>query len=400
MRHNKPRLLLLITEDSYLWSHRLHLARAARDAGFDVNVVTRIGNYEKQLKQEGFTLVPIPFLRRGRQPIGELYGVLKLAQLYRRLRPDIVHHVAMKPILYGSWAARLAGVPAVVNAVAGLGYGFIAEGWQAGVLRAGLRKGLRSAFALSNSKVIFQNREDFERMVREKIVRSEQAVLIRGAGVDLTKYVPSAEECCDVPLVVLGGRMLWHKGIKEFIAAARILKQNSVRTRFVLVGNTDPDNPDSLSEAELLSYQKEGIVEWWGHREDIPRILASAQVVVLPSYTEGLPKILLEACACARPVVACANAGCREIVRDGENGFLVPPKDAGALAGAIKVLLQDAKLRERMGRRGREIVINEFSVEQVVRQTLQVYHELLSKAERTSFDINDFTAATNSSKSV
>jgi glycosyltransferase involved in cell wall biosynthesis len=387
MGNSKPRLVLLITEDSYLWSHRLHLARAARDAGLDVHIMTRIRDYEKQLKDEGFTLVPIPFLRRGRQPLDELYGVLKLAQLYRRFKPDIVHHVAMKPILYGSWAARLAGVPAVVNAVAGLGYGFIAEGWQAGVLRAGLRIGLRLAFALSNSKVIFQNTEDFERMVREKVVRREQVVLIRGAGVDLTKFAPSAEERRDVPMVVLGGRMLWHKGIKEFIDAARILKQNGIQARFVLVGKTDPDNPDSLSEAQLLSYQKEGMVEWWGHREDIPAILTGAQVVVLPSYTEGLPKILLEAGACARAVVASSNAGCREIVRDGENGFLVPPKDTEALAGAITVLLQDAELRERMGRRGRDIVMNEFSAGRVVRETLLVYDELLRKTGRASFDV-------------
>lgn len=384
MRNARPRLILLITEDFYLWSHRLHLARAARDVGLDVLVVTRIGDYEKPLKEEGFTLVPIPFLRRGREPVGELCGVLKLAGLYRRLRPDIVHHVAMKPILYGSWAARLAGVPAVVNAVAGLGYGFIAQGWQAGVLRAGLRAGLRSAFALPNSKVVFQNREDFERMVRERVVRRERVVLIRGAGVDLTKYRPS-EERAGVPMVVYGGRMLWHKGIKEFADAARLLKQRHIPARFVLVGKTDPDNPDSLSEDQLLSYEKEGIIEWWGYREDIAEILAGAQVVVLPSYTEGLPKILLEACACARPVVACSNAGSREIVRDGDNGFLIPPKDAGALAEAITTLLEDPRLRQRMGERGRNIMITEFSVEQVVRQTLQVYDELLVKAGRTSF---------------
>jgi glycosyltransferase involved in cell wall biosynthesis len=399
MQNAKPRLVLLITEDFYLWSHRLHVARAARDAGLDVHVVTRIRDYEKLLKEEGFTLVPIPFLRRGRQPVGELYGVLKLAQLYRRLKPDIVHHVAMKPVLYGSWAARLAGVPAVVNAVAGLGYGFIAEGWQARVLRAGLRTGLRSALALSNSKVIFQNREDFERMVREKVVRRERVVLIRGAGVDLTKYTPS-EERPGVPMVVYGGRMLWHKGIKEFADAARLLKQRHIPARFVLVGKTDPDNPDSLSEDQLLSYEKEGIIEWWGHREDIPEILSGAHVVVLPSYTEGLPKILLEACACARAVVACANAGCREIVRDGENGFLVPPKDAVALARAITDLLRDAGLRERMGKRGRDIVMNEFSVEQVARQTLEVYDEHLPQAGRASFGVKNYQAAIEAGKSA
>jgi glycosyltransferase involved in cell wall biosynthesis len=386
--NGKPRLLFLITEDSYFWTHRLDLARAARDAGMDVHIVTRVRDHGKRITDEGLTLGPIPFVRRGRQPLGELFAVLKLARLYRRLKPDIVHHVAMKPILYGSWAARLAGVPAVVNAVAGLGYGFIAEGWQAGLLRAGLRTGLRSALGLPNSKIIFQNRDDCERMVREKVVRRDQVVIIRGAGVDLSQYAPAREENRDTPLVVYGGRMLWHKGIQEFIDAARMLRQGGVQARFVLVGKTDPDNPDSLSDAQLMAFQKEGIVEWWGHRDDMPRILASAHVVALPSYTEGLPKILLEACACARPIVACSNAGCREIVREGENGFLVPPKDAGALATSIAGLLQDATLRERMGRRGREIVMEEFSVERVARETLKVYDELLRKAGRPSLAVS------------
>ena len=194
--------------------------------------------------------------------------------------------------------------------------------------------------------------------------------------------------------------MLWHKGIKEFTEAARILKQRHIEARFVLVGQTDPDNPDSLSEAQLLSYEKEGIVEWWGHREDIPGILAGAQVVVLPSYTEGLPKILLEACACARPVVACSNAGSREIVRDGDNGFLVPAKDAGALARAITALLEDAGLRQRMGRRGRDIVMNEFSVQRVAGDTLRVYDELLRKSGHASFDLNAFLTSMGSSRRV
>jgi glycosyltransferase involved in cell wall biosynthesis len=378
----RPRLLLLITEDSYFWTHRLDLARAARDSGMDVHVVTRVRDHGKRITDEGFKLVPIPFLRRGRQPFGELFAVLKLAQLYRRLNPDIVHHVAMKPILYGSWAARLAGVPAVVNAFAGLGYAFIEQNWQSRLLRAGLQAGLRSALALPNARVILQNDEDCNRLVREKVVQQNQVVMIRGAGVDLNTFCPGPEENHDVPLIILGARMLWHKGIEEFVQAARILQRQGIRARCVLVGKADPDNPASLSEEQLAHWHQEGIVEWWGHREDMPHVLANADVVVLPSYAEGLPKILLEACACGKPVVATSVGGCREIVKDGDNGFLVPPRDPIALASAMSRLVSDHNLRRQMGSRGRNIVANAFSKEQVARETLAVYGELMSRSGR------------------
>lgn len=386
----RPRLLLLITEDSYFWTHRLDLARAARDAGMDVHIVTRVRDHGKRITDEGFTLVPIPFVRRGRQPFGELFAVLKLALLYRRLKPDIVHHVAMKPMLYGSWAARLAGVPSVVNAFAGLGYAFIEQSWQARLLRAGLQRGLRSALDLPNTRVILQNDEDCNRLILEKVVRRNQVVMIRGSGVDLKTFHPVPEKNHGVPLLVLGARMLWHKGIGEFVEAARILQQQGVRARCVLVGKADPDNPASLSEEQLAHWHQEGIVEWWGHREDMAHVLMSADVVVLPSYAEGLPKILLEACACGKPVVATSVDGCRGIVKDGDNGLLVPAKDPAALASAMRRLVSDPDLRRRMGHRGREIVVNAFSKEQVACETLAVYRELLSRRGRfTSNNTNN-----------
>ena len=378
----KPRLFLLITEDSYFWTHRLDLARAARDAGMDVHIVTRVRDHGKRITDEGFTLVPIPFVRSGRQPFGELLAVLKLARLYRRLKPDLVHHVAMKPILYGSWAARLAGVPAVVNAFAGLGYVFIEQNWKARLLRAGVKIGMRSALALSNARVILQNDADCNRLIHEKVVRREQVAMIRGAGVDLQAFHPEPEEAREIPVIVLGARMLWHKGIGEFVEAARILRKQGVRARCVLVGKADPDNPASLSDEQLARWHEEGIVEWWGHREDMPHVLMHADVVVLPSYAEGLPKILLEACACGKPVVATSVDGCREIIKEGENGLLVPPKDAAALASAMNRLVSDADLRRRMGHRGREIVARSYSKEQVARETLAVYADLLNRKGR------------------
>ena len=215
-----------------------------------------------------------------------------------------------------------------------------------------------------------------------KVVRREQVAMIRGAGVDLQAFHPEPEEARGIPVIVLGARMLWHKGIGEFVEAARILRKQGVRARCVLVGKADPDNPASLSDEQLARWHEEGIVEWWGHREDMPHVLMHADVVVLPSYAEGLPKILLEACACGKPVVATSVDGCREIIKEGENGLLVPPKDAAALASAMNRLVSDADLRRRMGHRGREIVARSYSKEQVARETLAVYADLLNRKGR------------------
>lgn len=372
----QPRLLLLITDDWYFRSHRLDLAREARDAGMEVFVATSAEDGGTWITREGFTYLPIPFVKGTQLPWGELMAVIKLAHLYRTVRPDIVHHVALKPILYGSWAARLAGVPAVVNAFGGLGFVFSAGGWRARLLRIGVRTALYSALSLPNSRVLFQNREDCRQLIRLKIVRSNQTIIVPGVGVDVSRFTPHPE-MPGLPIVVLACRMLWDKGVGEFVQAARLLKHESVGARFVLVGRTDAGNPTHIPESQLRRWEKEDVVEWWGHRDDMPQILAGAHVVALPSYYEGCPKILLEACACAKPVVATAIPGCAQIVRDGENGFLIPPKDPEALAKIIRVLLENPVLRERLGASGRQIVEREFTAGRMAKQTLAVYHELL-----------------------
>lgn len=375
----RPRLLFLITEDWYFWSHRLDLARAARDAGFEVLVATRVQDHGTRIEQEGFKLLPIRMIRRSRHPLRELAAVMELAGLYRRERPDIVHHVAMKPILYGSVAARLARVPAVVNAFAGLGYVFITPGRWAGCVRFLIGKALRWTLALPCARVVVQNAEDGEQLVRDGIVPPGRAVVIRGSGVDPAVFTPSLESAGE-SLVVLASRMLWDKGVREFVEAAGLLKAQGVRARCVLVGMVDEENPAKIPERQLQAWQAEGNIEWWGHRDDMRQVLSAARVVVLPSYREGLPKVLLEAAACARPIVAADVPGCREVVRDGDTGILVPPKNVQALAQAITTLLQDPALRERMGRRGRDLVVKEFSVERIASETLALYRELLGPA--------------------
>lgn len=366
-----PRLVYLVTEDWYFASHRLPLAGAAKHAGFGVTVITRCGAKCGAIRAAGIEVVPFEMARRGLNPFGLLREVVTLALLYRRLRPDVVHHVALRPVVAGGLAARLARVPGVVSAIAGMGYAFTAGrgGWLAFVLRVLLRAALR------RGPVIVQNPDDAQ-AVRALGVAPERIRLIPGAGVDVHAFSPRPEPE-GAPVVMLASRLLWDKGVGEFVEAARRL---AGRARFVLVGAPDPGNPASVPEATLHGWAKEGVVEWWGAREDMAKILTQAAVVCLPSwYREGLPKVLLEAMACGRPVVTTDAPGCRDCVRDGDNGLLVPVKDAGALAAAVSRLLEDPELRRRMGGRGRQRAVEEFSQERVIEATLAVYREVLAR---------------------
>lgn len=376
----RPRLLFLVTEDWYFWSHRLDLARAARCAGMDVSVATRVRDHGESIEAEGFKLFPLRFLRREGTGFLDAASVVELIGLYRRERPHLVHHVAMKPILYGSLAARAARIPVVVNAFAGLGHAFVANDRRSQVRRVLLIPALRGALALRHSRVIFQNSDDSNELISLGIVREPQTVIIRGAGVDVSRFVPLPEAKGE-PTVILASRMLWNKGVGEFVDAARLLRRRGSKAKCVLVGRVDKSNPSGISERQLCLWQEEGIVEWWGHREDMAAVFACSHIVTLPTYYgEGIPKVLLEAASCARPIVATDTRGCRDVVRNGENGFLVPQRDARALADALELLVTDHVLRQRMGERGREIAVAEFSGERVARETLLVYHNLLGDA--------------------
>jgi glycosyltransferase involved in cell wall biosynthesis len=374
----RPRLLYLITEDWYFWSHRLDLARAAAEAGFDVSIATRVTDHGERIRQQGFRLCPITLFRRSTNPVAELIAVLELVKLYRRERPVIVHHVAMKPILYGSMAAWVARVPIVVNAFAGLGYAFTDQRRRSGFLSACLRRALAILLRLNHSVVIFQNRDDRDLLVGEGVASSERSRVIPGSGVD-TKAFDVRPPSHGDPIVMLASRMLWDKGIGEFVEAARRLRRDGLSARFVLAGRCDEHNPAAITPNEIQSWVCEGVVEWWGHRDDMPSTLASATVVVLPSYREGLPKVLLEAAASGKPLVASDVPGCREIVTHGVNGFLVPPRDAAALAVAIESLVRDSSLRAAMGVAGRESIVRSFSIETVASQVVDLYRELLAR---------------------
>lgn len=366
---NGLKLLYFVTEDWYFCSHRLPLAIAARDAGYEVVVVTRVREHGEIIHQAGLKLVPFELSRRGMNPLAELSMFARLVAVYRREKPDLVHHVAMKPVLYGSLAARLAGVPCVINALAGLGWLFTSGSRHARLLRGPVAAALR--MALGRTVTIVQNPDDQSALVSLG-VPLDGIRMVRGSGVDTGVYAPGDEED-GIPLVVLPARMLWDKGVGEFVAAAEQLRAEGIAARFALVGAPDPMNPASVPVVQLLAWQTAGAVEWWGRRDDMPEVYRQAHLVCLPSYREGLPKSLIEAAACSRAIVTTDAPGCREIVRDGDNGLLVPLKDAPALANALRRLIMDGALRRRMGARSRQIAVDEFALERVISATLDVY---------------------------
>lgn len=369
------KLLFLVTEDWYFCSHRLPLARAAKAAGYEVIVATRVGRHGEAIVAEGFKLIPIGLRRSSHNPLRELFAIAEIAAIYRRERPDIVHHVALKPVLYGSLAARLARVPGVVNALAGMGYVFSSATLKARLLRPLVVGAFRLLLGARNSLLILQNPDDRRMLVDSGVADAQRTRLIRGSGVDIGSFMPTPEPG-GIPVVMLPSRMLQDKGVMEFVEAARLLRQRGVVARFVLVGDSDSENSAAIPDTQLEAWHKDGVIEWWGRCENMPEVLAQAHIVCLPSYREGLPKVLLEAAACGRPLVATDVPGCREIVIDGSNGLLVPPRDREALASAIGRLLAAPELRAKMGKRGRELAETDFSVDQVVRQTLAVYREL------------------------
>lgn len=368
----------VITEDWFFWSHFVNRAVAALEAGFDVSVATNVGAHGDKIRSLGLRIIPIPWVRRKVHPGNELKVMRKLAAVFRAERPVIVHNIALKPMLYGTAAARLTGVENVINAPVGLGYMYLSNRLQVRLVRPAVSLALRLVLRSGSSRIIFENPDNLSQFVHAGVVEKRKAVLIRGAGVDIEKFSFSAEPVEGAPVVTLVARMLWTKGVGEFADAARILKERGLAVRFVLVGSPDEGNPSTVPEEVLRGWNDEGVLEWWGQREDIARIMRESHVVVLPSYGEGLPKCLLEAAACGRPIVTTNAPGCREIVRDGDNGILVPVADVEALAGAIEKLVRDPDLRQRMGARGRQRVEAEFSEERVIRETLAVYEDLLS----------------------
>jgi glycosyltransferase involved in cell wall biosynthesis len=372
---NGKKILFLVTEDWYFCSHRLPIARAARNAGAQVIVASRMRHHRSLIEAEGFETRDVPFDRSGLNPLSDLKTLRFLVGLLREERPDLVHNVAAKPVLYGSIAAWVTSVPVVINAMAGLGFLFTAQTLKARLVRRVFQNVVARLSSRSNSRLIVQNHDDRSVFI-EAGLASEQIVLIPGSGVD-TKRFQASSEPNGTPVAICVSRMLRDKGIEELVAAARILRARNVALVIRLVGGTDA-NPSSIPQALLDAWAKEGVVEVAGHLSDIAGEYERSHIAVLPSYREGLPKSLLEAAACARPLVTTDVPGCREICVHGENGLLVPSHSPDHLAFALELLARDKEMRKQMGLRGRAFVENTFSATKVQEATLALYRELLA----------------------
>jgi glycosyltransferase involved in cell wall biosynthesis len=377
MTSPRPVALYVANTSWYLFNFRRELMTGMSRDGWDVVCAAPPDSYSSRLNDLGFQYVPLRMSNTGTNPFSDVSLLIRLARLYRRLRPTLVHHFTIKPVIYGSIAARLTGIPAVINAVPGIGFVYTSRRLRARILRPLVSSAYRWILSFRRQVTIFQNRDDLNLFVRDGRVRSDRALLIRGSGVDPQRFVARSEPV-GIPSIVFCARLLRDKGLGNLVDAARIVRQRGVSFALQVIGDVDPGHPGSHSEREILTWEHEGLFRWIRHCDEMPLAYAASNIVVLPTtYGEGVPRILVEAASCARPLIATDWPGCREIVQHGITGLLVPPHSASALADALQTLILDAALRKRLGSAGRELVLAEFSSERVIRATRSAYESLL-----------------------
>jgi glycosyltransferase involved in cell wall biosynthesis len=367
-------ILYVVTEDWYFLSHRLPMARAARDAGYDIHVATRLNSGKAAIEAEGFTPHALSWRRGSLSPWHSLAGVLELRKLLRSLKPDIVHNVSLKPVLLGSVASL--GLPmSVVNGLTGLGTLFVGDHKTSGLARPLVRRALKALLSRANSRTIVQNPDD-RNFVIDLGVPETQIDLIPGSGVDTAHFVPLPEPPAPVTAAYVG-RMLIDKGVETLIEAFALATANGAKLQFLLAGDTDRENPGSLAPEQLREFASAFGIVWLGHVADIRDVWRQAHFAVLASRREGLPKSLLEAAACGRPMIATDTPGCREIAIAGETALTFPVGDAAALAEAMARLTDDAALRARFGKAARASVESKFSAAVIGKEIVALYRSLV-----------------------
>jgi glycosyltransferase involved in cell wall biosynthesis len=372
----KPRLLYVVTEDWAFLSHRLPMARAAREAGFEVHVATRVSNGAAAIEAERFILHPIPFVRGSLSPVATLSTLAALRRVHREVKPALTHHVALQACVLGMLASL--GRPcACVNAFIGLGYSFTSETGKARAVRAIVGSLLRFLLNRKNSIALVQNGDDMAALMSLSIAKNRIA-LIPGSGVDVNRFTPLAEPV-GAPTFGFVGRLLDDKGVRTLVAAHRLLRRRIPDANLFIAGTPDPANPASVTEAEARSWNDEAGITWLDHVADIAAFWAKAHVAVLPSRREGLPLSLMEAAACGRAMIASDVPGCREIVLHEQTGLLFPVDDAMALAEAMARLTADQALRARCAAAARKLVVERFAAEIIGRQTVALYRRVIEQ---------------------
>lgn len=370
------KLLFVVNIDWFFISHRLPIAVAAKRAGYDVHIATIITDGREVLEKHGLTVHPLGLVRDGVGLINALKTVLDLRRIFVKLNPDLVHLVTIKPVLLGGFVAQWLRVPALVSAISGLGYVFTGDGLKAWIFKWWVARLYTGAFSHPNQIVIFQNTDDRDTLLSAGCLCSDKVAIIGGSGVNLEEFTVKPEPD-GYPVVVFPARFLKDKGVLEFVEAARIVRSERKHVRFVLVGLLDKSNPTSLSQPQIDKWVSDGVIENWGFCVNMQQVFASASLVVLPSYREGLPKVLLEAASCGRAIVTTDVPGCRDAIVPGVTGSLVEVRDAVALANEIERLLSDPEQLRSMGMAGRRLVEDKFDVKNVVSHHLDIYQRLL-----------------------
>jgi glycosyltransferase involved in cell wall biosynthesis len=374
------KLIFLVTEDWYFWLHRLPMARAARAAGFDVAVATRVAAHGERIRGEGFTLHPLHWHRRRLGPWASLAAVMEIYRLYRRERPLVVQHVSLKPALLGGIAALLARVPGVVSIITGTGYLAVSRSVQARVLAWFARALLPRLLLRRGSRVIVENEDDRIFFATSRPGGASRIAVFTGTGVDIERFRPQPEPPTPPIVAAYAGRMIAIKGVAVLVDAQQRLRRTGLDLRLDLAGLADPENPSSIDGAELERWAGLQGIRCLGHQEDVRTIWTACHVAGLASWGgEGLPVSLLEAAAMGRPIVATDVPGTREIARHGVNALLVPPGDAAAFADALATLARDAGMRQRFGEAGRRLVEERFSERAVGAATVKLYRALLDE---------------------
>jgi glycosyltransferase involved in cell wall biosynthesis len=370
---DKGTLLFVIDKADFFLSHRLPIALTAKNSGYEVHVAAPFDYAAgKLIKSYSFIFHPLPPMPEGISLLADIKTIFALRRIFRAVAPDLVHLIALKPTLYGGIVARMAKIPAVMATVIGIRRILSRP---ASIKAKFIRFLYGIGFNHPHLRVAFQNTDDRDAFLDLQLITRKQIALIRGAGVNMQQFYPIPESHA-MPVVMLAGKMRRDKGVGEFAGAAEKLLKAGVKARFVLVGNTDPAHPETLESGEIQAWQEKGIIEWWGEKNDMPIVYAQAHIVCLPSYHERLPKVLVEAAASGRAIVATDVPGCRDVVSNAENGLLVPAKNVDELAAALSRLITSPDLRNRMGQLGRRKVVAEFSTAHVVDKTLGVYESL------------------------
>jgi len=368
------KIVFLYNSAGYLYRFRLGLMLSMKNRGWQVVAAAPFDESAAKIEAEGIRFWALPISRKGKNPWTDFRMGMRLAKFYRREKPNIVHHFTIKPVIYGTLAARLCGISGIVNLIPGLGHVFL----RGGLLQFWVERAYRMVFSPS-VQVIFQNRNDLEFFVERKLVKRKQAHLIFGSGINTSAFSPDRLPADEAPSRItfsLVTRMLWEKGVAEFVEAAKIVKNQNSRTHFQLIGAPDAGNPTSVSTSWLEEQQTLDYIDWVGHTDDVRPYLADAAAVILPSYREGAPRALLEAASMGKAIVAADVPGCREVVDDGINGYLVPPKNVEKLAQAMLKLAEDPAGRRQMGLAAREKALKHFDERIIIRKTMEVYEQL------------------------